>query len=113
MAALIDGYGTTHHYPLAMFQNSISKRIISSITGNIDDVIPPSDSDSAMTSMKNKHFHATFKILMKIHCLSLKAKDDVRFKIKSKILAFLLKILKAMLNHVIDRISLQQLEYEM
>ena len=35
------------------------------------------------------------------------------FKIKPKRPAFVLKPLKAMLNLIVDRISLQQLEYEM
>ena len=50
---------------------------------------------------------------MKIHCLSLKEKYDTLFKIRSRKPAFLLNPLKAMLNLVIDRICLQQLEYEM
>ena len=49
---------------------------------------------------------------MKRHCLSLKSKDDKLFNIDSKISVFLLKALKYMLNLVVDRISVQQLEYE-
>ena len=45
--------------------------------------------------------------------LSLKAKDDAMFKIRSKIPAFAMKQLNAMPNILVDRISIQQLEYEM
>ena len=79
----------------------------------MDDGIPSSSSDSAMASKKKKNCRATFKIQMKKHCLSLKARDDAMFKIMSKIFAFLLYPLKAMLHLVIGIISLQQLEYEM
>ena len=66
-----------------------------------------------MSSNKKKNRRATFKIQTKIIFLSIKAKDDSLFKIMSKIPAFVLNPLKAMLNLVVDRISLQQLEYEM
>ena len=66
-----------------------------------------------MSSNKKKNRRATFKIQTKIIFLSIKEKDDLLFKIMSKIPAFVLNPLKAMLNLVVDRISLQQLEYEM
>ena len=46
----------------------------------MDNVILLSSSDSAMTSKEKKNRRATFKIQMKIHCLSLKAEDDALFK---------------------------------
>ena len=52
----------------------------SSVTVNMDDGIPSSSSDSEMTSKRKKKFHATFKIQMKIHCLSLKTYDGALFK---------------------------------
>ena len=45
--------------------------------------------------------------------LSLKARDDSLFKNISKKPAFVLNPLKAMIKHVVDIISLQQLDYEM
>ena len=45
--------------------------------------------------------------------LSLKAKDNALFNIRSKIPAFVLNPLNAMPNFVIDIIYLTQLEYEM
>ena len=72
-----------------------------------------SSSDSAMISKKKKNRRATYKIQMKKHCLSLKAKDDALFRIGSKSPAFVLNPLKAMLKLVVDIITLQQLEYEM
>ena len=50
---------------------------------------------------------------MKKHYLSLKAQDDALFKNSLKKTGFVLKPLNAMLNHVLDILSLQQLEYEM
>ena len=44
----------------------------SSVTGMVDDGIPYSSSDSAMTIKINKDCRATFKTLIKINCLSLK-----------------------------------------
>ena len=79
----------------------------------MDDGIPSSSSDSEMTSKKKKNRRATFKNQMEKHCLYLKAKDDALFKIRSKITAFVLKPLKAMLNPIAEIIYLQQLEYEM
>ena len=54
VAVLIDKCGTIKHYPLAMFLNSISKNTRSSVTGKIDNRIPPSSSDSVITSKKKK-----------------------------------------------------------
>ena len=65
-----------------------------------------SSSDSAMTPKEKKNRRAMFKIQMKKHCLSLKENDDALFKISPKRPAFVLKILKAMLNLVVDIISL-------
>ena len=79
----------------------------------MDDGIPSSSSDSAMTSKKKKNRRSTFKIQMKKYCLYLKAKDYALFKIRSKRPNFVLNPLKYMLNLVVDIISLQQLEYEM
>ena len=110
--AFIDKYGTTKNHSLEMFQNSTSKKIGSSVTGKTDNEITSSSSDYVMKSKKRKNICATFKIQMITNCLSLYAKDDVLFNIRSKIPAFALKPLKAMWNLVVDRIFLQQLEYE-
>ena len=53
-----------------------------------------------------------FKTQNKIK-LSLKANYDAQFNIRSKIPTFVMKPLKSMVNHVSDRISPQQLAYEM
>ena len=50
VAALIDEYGTNNHYPLAMFQNGISKEDRSSYKGMVYDGNPSSSSDSAISS---------------------------------------------------------------
>ena len=42
VTALIDKSGTTNNDPLEMYQNSISKNMRSSATGNMDDGIPSS-----------------------------------------------------------------------
>ena len=68
------------HYPLAMFQNGVQKKTRSSVIGKMDDVIPSSSSDSAMTSKRNKNRRSTFKTQMKKYCLSLKGEDDALFK---------------------------------
>ena len=60
------------HYPLEMFRNGISKNTRSSVIGMIDDGIPSSSSDSAMTSKENKNRRATSKIQMKIYFYLLK-----------------------------------------
>ena len=92
MAALIDKCGTIKHYPLAMFQNVISKITRSSVAGNMDNIIPFSYSDSAMTSENKKNRRSTFRIQMKELCLSLKTKYDSLFNIRSKRPAFVLNI---------------------
>ena len=75
--------------------------------------ITSSSSDSEMPPNRKEIRHATFKIQMKIHCYSLKAEHYALFKNRLKKPAFVLKPLKAILNPVVDRSSLQQLEYEM
>ena len=77
----------------------------------MDDGITLSSSDYAMTSNKNKNSHSTFKIHIKVHCLSIKSEDDVLFKIRLKETAFVPSPLKAMLKSGVDRLSLQKLEY--
>ena len=100
------------NYPPAMYQNGISKEKRSHVTGKIDNSIPLLCSDSATTSKRKKNRRDTFKFQIKEHCLSLKAQNDVMFRNREKS-GFLLKPLKAMFDHVVDRLSLQQLEYEM
>ena len=85
----------------------------SSVTGNIDDGIPSSSSDSARTSKRKKNCRATFKIQMGKHHLSLKAEDDELFNNRFLKPAFVLKPVNSMLNLVVNRISIQKLEYEM
>ena len=82
--SLIDKCGTTKNYPLAMFQNGISKKTRSYYIVMMDDVIPLFYSDSTITSKEKKNLHATFKIKMKIHCRSLKADDDALFTKRKK-----------------------------
>ena len=65
VATLIDKYGTTQHYQLEMYQNVISKEMISYVTGKTDDGIPSSSSDSTMTSKKSQNRRDTFKFQMK------------------------------------------------
>ena len=60
----------------------------------MDNGIPLPSSDSTITSKENKNISATFKIQMKIHCLSLKSKDDALFKSRSKTSAFFTKSIK-------------------
>ena len=48
-----------------------------------------------------------------VHFYSLKIDDDALFKNMSKRPAFVLRPLKSMLNFEVDRLSIQQLEYEM
>ena len=48
-----------------------------------------------------------------MHCYSIEIDDDSLFINMSKLLAFVLRPLKYMLNFEVDRLSLQQLEYEM
>ena len=51
--------------------------------------------------------------LKTIHYYYLKTQDDALFKNRSKLPDFVLRPLKFMLNLEVDRLSLQQLEYEM
>ena len=60
----------------------VSKNTRLSYIGMMDNGIPLLSSDSAMTSKENKNRRATFKIKIKIHCLSLKAEDDTLFNNK-------------------------------
>ena len=50
---------------------------------------------------------------MNMHGYSFKINDDALFKNRSKKPAFLLTPLKSMLNFKVDRLSIQNLEYEM
>ena len=50
---------------------------------------------------------------MKMNFYSLKDQDDTLFKNRFKKTTFVLRILNTMLNFKVDRISYQQLEYEM
>ena len=50
----------------------------------MDNGVPSSSSDSAMTSKEKKNLCATFKIQIKIHCLYLKEEDDAMFNNTSK-----------------------------
>ena len=50
----------------------------------MDDGIPSPSSDYEMTYKEKKNCHATIKIQMKIHFLSLKAEDDSLFKNRPK-----------------------------
>ena len=79
----------------------------------MDDGIPSSSSDSVMTSRKKKNLRATYKIQIKKYCLSLKAQYYAMFRNSFKKHSFVLKPLQAMLDHVMDRLSLQKLEYKM
>ena len=47
-----------------------------------------------------------------MNCYYIKAEDDALFNNTSKILTSVLSPLKSMLNFEVDRLSLQQLEYE-
>ena len=46
----------------------------------MDNVIPSSSSDYAMTSKEKKNRRATFEIQIKTHCHYIKAEDDALFK---------------------------------
>ena len=82
VAALIDKYGTTKHYPLEMYGNGISKETRSSVTGMMDNGIILTSSDSSTTSKRKNNCRDTFKFQMKNHCLSLKVQDDAIFSNK-------------------------------
>ena len=79
----------------------------------VDDGTPLSSSDYSMASKEKKNSRSTLKMEMKMNCYYLKTKDNELFKNRSKITAFVLIPLKNMLNFEVDRLSLQQLEYEM
>ena len=79
----------------------------------LDDGTTLLSSDSSMAPKERKNLRSTFKIEIKIHCYSLKNKDEKMFKNRSKNPAFVLRILNIMLNSEVDRLYLQQLEYEM
>ena len=79
----------------------------------MDDGITSSSSDSATASKRKKNHCDTFKFQMKNHFLSLKSQDDALIRNRSKKPGILLKPLKAMIDHVVDRLSPQKLEYEM
>ena len=113
MDAPIDECGINKHYPLEMFRNGISKKTRSYYIGMMENGIPSLSSDSAMTSREKKNFRATFKTQIKVHYLSLYAEDDALFKNRSQKPSFALRPLKSMLNFEVDRLSLQQIEYEM
>ena len=75
----------------------------------MDDAIILSSSDCDMTSKRKKNRRSTCKTQMEKQCLFFKAEDDALFKNRPKIPAFVLKLLKAMLNLAADRIPLKQL----
>ena len=52
VASLINKYGTTKHYTLAIFRNGIPKNMRSSGRDKMNDGIPSSSSDSSMTAEK-------------------------------------------------------------
>ena len=79
----------------------------------MNNVTPLLSSDSEMISKKKNNRRATFGKAMNMHCYSLKTDDDSLFKNRSKRPAFVLRPLKSILNFEVDRLSLQQLEYEM
>ena len=60
-----------------------------------------------------ENYHATFDRKMKFNFHALKLDDDGRFKNRLKRPTFFIKPFSTMLNLEVDRISLQQLEYEM
>ena len=64
----------------------VSKITRSSVIGIMDDGIHLSSFDSAMKSKEKKNRRATFKIQIKIHCLSLKADDNAMFNNSPKTL---------------------------
>ena len=60
-----------------------------------------------------KNCHATFDKTMKFNCISLRMDDGDQFKNMSKRPTFVLRTFLTMLTLEVDRLSLQQLEYEM
>ena len=96
-----------------MFRNGISKETRSYVTGNMDDGINLSSSDYATTSKRKKNRRDMFISQMKKYCLSLKVKDDELFSNRSKNPGIVLKPLNDTINHVVDILCLQQLEYDL
>ena len=78
---------------------------------------PSSSSDSEMASKIKKSFvkncHATFYKKMKFNCHTLKLDDYSLFKNRSKRPTLVTRPFFTMLNLELDRIYIQQLEYEM
>ena len=72
----------------------VYKKTRSYYIGMMNDGIPSSSSDSEITSKENKNRRATFKIQMKIHCLSLKSEDDALFKDRFKKTCLCTKFMK-------------------
>ena len=74
-------------------------------------------SDSEMASRIRKSFvkncHATFDKKMKLNCNAFKPENDDLFKNRSKISTFVTRPFLTMINLEENRLSLQQLEYEM
>ena len=82
----------------------------------MNDITPFSSSDSEMASKTKKTFvknhHDMLEKKMKFNCLSLIMDDYDLFRKGSKIPTFVIRPFLNMFNLEVDRISLQQLEYE-
>ena len=76
------------------------------------DGIPSTSSDSATTSKRKKNCRDTFKFQMGKTIYLSKRRMMHCFGISKK-LGIALMPLKAILNHEVDRLSIQHLEYEM
>ena len=100
-----------------MFRNGRTKSMRSSYKGMIDNGTPSLSSDSEMTSKIYikivRIYHAHLTKIRKVNCHSLIKDDDDLFKNTSKRPSFVLRPLKTMLNFELDRLYLQQLEYEL
>ena len=96
-----------------MFQNGITKKTRYSYKGTMDDGTPPSYSDSKMASEEKKNCLSTFGKKLKYIVILLKIRMMHCLRIGKKRPAFLIGPSKIMLNFEVDRLSLQQLEYEM
>ena len=103
VATLIDKLATTNNDPPAIYRNGIYKETISSVTGIMDDGTPSSSSDTSTTSKIENNLHDTFKLQMKNNCLSLRSWDDELFKNGQIKPGIVLKTLKAMIDHEVDR----------
>ena len=73
---------------------------------------PLSSYDSEMASKVQKISVPRLEI-NKMHCYYIKNQDDALFKNRSKRPAFLIRPLNYMLNSEVDRLYLQQIEFEM